>query len=252
MTSAAASPGTKAFLEVWRTFIASFPGGWYRDEPGLIVFRSGARHTTSNGVVVTDDDTDPELVLARLDEVAGAGSPYAVQGRAAAVQSVVASATDGRLRPQRSRPIMTLERSTASLGRFDGMAIRQVCADEAELFVAAGAASFGTPPEVFRQVFAPRTAPLAGVRTYIGEVEGRPVATACGITVGDAVGLFAIGTVADERGKGYGAAITARAAVDGFRDGARAAVLQASKSGRPVYARMGFETVDVWPVWVSA
>src|SRR4051812_39423418 len=82
-----AAPGTKAFLDVWRRFIASFPGGWYRDEPGLIVFRSGAWHATSNGVVVTDDDTDAARVLARLDEVAEAGSPYAVQGRAAGVQS---------------------------------------------------------------------------------------------------------------------------------------------------------------------
>jgi len=242
----------KAFLNVWRRFISSFPGGWYRDEPGLIVFRSGAWHATSNGVVVTDDDTDAERVLVRLDEVAEAGLPYAVQGRAAAVQSAVAGATDGRLCRQTSRPIMTLERSTASLGRFDGIAIRQVDAAEEEAFVATGAASFGTRPDVFRQVFAPRAAAPAGVRTYIGEVEGRPVATACGITVGDAVGLFAIGTVAQERGKGYGAALTARAAEDGFRDGARLAVLQASTSGRPVYARMGFETVDVWPVWVSS
>src|SRR3954451_9344135 len=250
-TAPTTSAGMKAYLDVWRRFIASFPGGWHRDEPGLIVFRSGARHATSNGVVVTDDDADAERVLACLDEVAAAGSPYSMQGRASAVQRAVAQVADGRLRRQPARPIMTLERSTATLDRFDGIGIRQVDASEAEAFVATGAASFGTRPDVFREVFAPRAAAPAGIRSYLGEVEGRPVATACGITVGDAVGLFAIGTVAEERGKGYGAALTARAVEDGFRQGARIAVLQASRSGRPVYARMGFEAVDVWPVWVS-
>src|SRR3954466_16304847 len=86
------SAGTKAYVDVWRRFIGSFPGGWYRDEPGLIVFRSGAWHATSNGVVMKTDDTDAERVLVRLDEVAEAGLPYAVQGHAAAVQSAVAGA----------------------------------------------------------------------------------------------------------------------------------------------------------------
>src|SRR3954451_12069305 len=96
-TAPTTSAGMKAYLDVWRRFISSFPGGWYRDEPGLIVFRSGAWHATSNGAGVPANHTEAERVLLRLDEVAEAGLPYAVQGRAAAVQSAVAGATDGRL-----------------------------------------------------------------------------------------------------------------------------------------------------------
>src|SRR3954464_1346031 len=96
-TAPITSAGTKAYLDVWRRFIASFPGGWHRDEPGLIVFRSGAWHTTSNGGVGTDDATDAARVLSCLDEVPAAGSPYAVQGRPAAVQSAVARVANGRL-----------------------------------------------------------------------------------------------------------------------------------------------------------
>lgn len=239
-----------AFVEVVQLFVAAYPDGWQRVEPGAYTFVTGTDVATLNGVLVTEDAADPDAVLARLDEVAQSARGYSVQGRAAAVEAVVRR-TGTRLVPDAPRPLMVLERGAAALP-FNGIAVREVGEDEQDLFIRTGAASFGAPPEVFAQMFRPEVFAVPGTRTYLGEVDGEVVATAHGITLGDVVGVFAIGTVPSHRGRGYGAALTAAAVEGGFRDGARSALLQASELGFPVYERMGFETVDVWPVWVSA
>lgn len=239
-----------AFVEVVRLFVAAYPEGWQRTEPGAHTYVTGTDVPTLNGVLVTADDADPDVVVARLDEVAASGRGYSVQGRAAAVDEVVRR-TGSRLVPDPPRPLMVLERGAAALS-FNGIAVREVGEDEQDLFIRTGAASFGAPPEVFAQMFRPEVFAVPGTRTYLGKVDGEVVATAHGITLGDVVGVFAIGTVPAHRGRGYGAALTAAAVEGGFRDGARCALLQASELGFPVYERMGFETVDVWPVWVSA
>jgi hypothetical protein len=92
---------------------------------------------------------------------------------------------------------------------------------------------------------------VPGLRLYVGEVEGTPVATGCAMTGNDAVGAFNISTVESERGKGYGAAITARCVIDGINDGAQIAYLQATEMGEPVYERIGFSTIERWTVFES-
>jgi predicted GNAT family acetyltransferase len=52
-----------------------------------------------------------------------------------------------------------------------------------------------------------------------------------------------VATPPEHRGKGYGAAVTARAVLEGFGQGADLAGLQASALGEPVYRRMGFREV---------
>jgi GNAT superfamily N-acetyltransferase len=82
---------------------------------------------------------------------------------------------------------------------------------------------------------------LPQVRCYSGLVDGSVVATSMLIATGAVAGIYWVATLEDRRGQGYGEALT-WAAVAGGRDlGCGIASLQASKLGRPVYARMGFE-----------
>jgi hypothetical protein len=83
-------------------------------------------------------------------------------------------------------------------------------------------------------------------RVWIGRVDGRPVATATACVGGGFVGVYAVATVPDARGRGYGEAVT-WAATSSRPD--LPATLQASSMGLPVYERMGFRTVARFTVW---
>ena len=62
--------------------------------------------------------------------------------------------------------------------------------------------------------------------------------------------LFNIATVPADRGRGYGAAVTARAVSDGLAAGASWSWLQSSPSGYRVYERLGYQAIESWQVWV--
>jgi hypothetical protein len=83
-------------------------------------------------------------------------------------------------------------------------------------------------------------------RVWIGRVDGRPVATATAHVSDGYVGIYAVGTLPDARGRGYGEALTWSATL--CRSDLPA-TLQASSMGRPVYGRMGYRTVTNFDVW---
>ncbi len=85
--------------------------------------------------------------------------------------------------------------------------------------------------------------PDAPLRLYVGYLDGIAVATA-ELTVADgAVGLYNISTLESHRRRGYGTALTVRPLVDARAEGHRLAVLQASREGQGVYAKVGFGEV---------
>jgi len=90
-----------------------------------------------------------------------------------------------------------------------------------------------------------------GVRLYVGEAEGEPAVTGVAIPVGDAVGNFNVATPPRHRRRGYAAALSARAVLDGIAEGATWAFLQSSAMGRRVYESLGFRTVERWELWVG-
>jgi GNAT superfamily N-acetyltransferase len=102
-------------------------------------------------------------------------------------------------------------------------------------------------PAGSRRLFDPRA--LGGpFRLWIGSVAGEPVSVAGAYVGEDAVSIYAVATLPHARGKGYGAALTARAL------GAAPhlpAELQASDDGRPVYLRLGFTIVTTYALWVA-
>jgi predicted GNAT family acetyltransferase len=108
------------------------------------------------------------------------------------------------------------------------------------------AESFGAPREWFDELYTRDVLDRAGGAAYVLRVDGRPVATALSLRTGDALGIFNVGTPAAERGKGYGAAVTAAAVERGFAAGASFAWLQSSALGFSVYRRLGFEHVNTY------
>jgi GNAT superfamily N-acetyltransferase len=86
------------------------------------------------------------------------------------------------------------------------------------------------------------------LRLWVGYVAGRPVACAGAYVDGAAIGLTSIATLPDARGRGYGAALTHRAATC---VPTLPSMLNSSDLGRPVYERLGFVTIARYTLWVK-
>ena len=87
---------------------------------------------------------------------------------------------------------------------------------------------------------------------WIGYRDGQAIATACTVTDGDAVGVYAVATVPSEQGKGCGEAMV-RHAVQAAQErfGVEATVLQTSVQGMPLYRRLGYQTVADFTIYVA-
>ncbi len=84
------------------------------------------------------------------------------------------------------------------------------------------------------------------LRIWVGYAGDLPVTTGMAYTDERVTGVYVIATLEQARGRGYGAAITARCM---SVDPAKPAVLQASDLGQPVYRRLGFVEVARYTVW---
>lgn len=126
-----------------------------------------------------------------------------------------------------------------------GLTIERI-ANEQGLAVAAdlAGATFGLVPEkrprylaVFSVLGFAEDAPF---QSYVGSVDGTPVAVSQSFLGADVVGIYTVATLAERRGRGYGTALTL-APLRGARAlGYRYGILQSTEMGRPVYERLGF------------
>ncbi|MCU1458470.1 MAG: GCN5-related protein N-acetyltransferase [Actinomycetia bacterium] len=119
------------------------------------------------------------------------------------------------------------------------------------------AVSFGCPEEyVEGPASYDRDVGLPGetsMRRFLLRVDGEPSAASAllpGQDDGYLAGIYCVATLARARGQGLGSIVT-RAAIDAAQAaGSRLVVLQASEMGRPVYERLGFDTVGSITVFI--
>lgn len=126
-----------------------------------------------------------------------------------------------------------------------GVMIRKVTgAKEIEDYGVVVRDAFNKPTAVTEEMFSHERI-LVGetVGAWVAYRDHRPIAVATMVFSGEAAGIYYVGTVADERGKGLGALMTAIATNAGFELGAEVVVLQASIAGEPVYRKLGYETI---------
>jgi GNAT superfamily N-acetyltransferase len=86
------------------------------------------------------------------------------------------------------------------------------------------------------------------VRVWVGSVDGRPVAGSAAINSRGLIAVEYVATLPDARGRGYGAALTATAALS---QAELPSALIASDDGRGVYERLGFLAVSRFTLWVG-
>ena len=244
-----------ALAEAWQALLAGHPEAWTVYEDGLSAFATGIPLAGLNGVACSRVDPEPEEVRRLLRELKARGLPHLLQLRPGTDAAVVAVADQEGLTPDTGVPLMRLD-DPALLDRAravaPGLSVRQLGPHETRLHPLTAAAGFEEDPQHFLRLLPPVVMTLDGVRAYVGEADGQVVTTAVGVTRGDNVGVFNVATPPEHRRRGYGAAVTARAAADGFAAGASWAWLQSSTAGYRVYEALGFRTLERWLCWVRA
>jgi len=78
-------------------------------------------------------------------------------------------------------------------------------------------------------------------RSYVGYLNGKPVASSLLLLTAGVAGLFCVATVPDVRGRGIGTAMTLAPMKEALEMGYKVAVLHSSRKGLGVYRRIGFE-----------
>jgi hypothetical protein len=149
-------------------------------------------------------------------------------------------------------PIMLRPVGGERPARPDGLEVREA-ADAATLADAERVGILGYPlPGVDpddRGVLYPEASLANGVRVWVGYVDDEPVTTAAAFTTGDVNLVEFVATMAEHRGKGYGAAVTWTATL---ADPSKPALLEASDFGRPVYERMGYLAISRMTLWLRS
>lgn len=132
----------------------------------------------------------------------------------------------------------------------DGVTLELVPASDTA-FIDTLLAGFGMPELVreplarLEEVFAP-----GDYVSLLARLDGVPVGCGSGFVHDGVLGVYNIATLEEARGRGIGYAVTAALLAEGRRRGCRHTVLHATEAGRPVYERLGFETVCDVPQYV--
>jgi len=228
--------------------------------PGIIGLATIVPHPVFNGAVLTRaPGADAAALQAALaPELArrATGGTWWLGARASDKDTRV-RLSDLGLKADHTAPAMALApEDLAPGGNIEGFEIWLASTRaERELFGHTAGAAFGFPsgliPALARMELGPPPEALSAQRRYIGYLDDQPVAVSANLVSRGVVGIYAVATLPEARGRGIGAAMTRRAAQDGFAAGATAAVLQASPMGQPVYARMGFRTIGEYACYLQ-
>jgi GNAT superfamily N-acetyltransferase len=213
----------------------------------------------SNAAFRADDDRDPAEVVERARSFFSArGRGFAVWARAGASEDrdLIETAEETGLTRVYEMPAMVLDERPPEQPPPAGVELRRVssAADAGDFWrVATSAyASNGFPPEVFAYYESHRGLVAANAAAFLAFADGRPVAIAMTLVSHGVAGIYWVGTLEQARGRGLGGMVTAAAVNAGFDLGGEIASLQASPMGKPVYERMGFETIFDYRLLICA
>jgi len=126
--------------------------------------------------------------------------------------------------------------------------------DDGRAWTDAFAAGYEIPRRLAR-MFSPEclgahTSPDAQIQFFAIHHNGQFVATSLMYLADGLAGIYCVATLADERGKGLGAHVTAEPLRIAQRLGYRVGILQSSTAGHRVYLRLGFADFASVPMFV--
>jgi GNAT superfamily N-acetyltransferase len=219
----------------------------YSNVGGIVSLFLGSPIPGFNSVTVIDASADPAAVEEVVNEMAARGYPFMFQQRPETGSHFEQVITRHQLTRDDPVPLMAHFRADElKVQPTPGLQCRILAPDDVQQHLRVVCNIFDLDFAEAAAFFTPQVMSDDGVYAMVGEVNGVIVCTGVCVLVDEWAGLFSIGTVAEHRGHGYGAAITAACAHLGYSRGASAAVLQSSPMGLPVYERMGFTVQESW------
>jgi GNAT superfamily N-acetyltransferase len=242
-----------ALADTWQRLFEVAPLGWMQREAGAFAGATGVPIATPNGIWLESRNPDGGTVAAMFDRLDASGLPYCLQLRPGTPREITDQALKRGMTRGAAVPLMVLEVPThlPAAREVEGLNVRVLEPEDIAAHVQIAAGVFGVPEELFASVMTRELMTAEGLRCYVGAAGTDDVTTAMGVTLGSGVGVSNVATLAPYRGRGYGAAITARVVSDALLAGAEWAWLQASPAGYRVYERLGFVTVDRWECFAS-
>lgn len=225
-----------------------------REDDGLAVrMASGLPIAFFNGAFcrrsVAPSDADG-VVRAAIDFFGARAVPWLLWTRAGADVALSAACARAGLREVGGPPAMVLPaipREAPALP--DRVHVARASTADLELVRQILADGFGMPIEVAQTFMSEALLNADGTAVVVGFLGDRPMTTALVHVSGRTAGIYNVATLPDARGRGVGAAATWAAVMAGREMGADHATLQASPSGYPVYAQMGFVDLGRYEQW---
>ena len=234
------------YLDASRLFVSHADTGEYRERKDVVIVSCGLPIETLNfGFLRPPYETLGTTAAAVQAYFEGRKLRFQLAFREdAGKRSVLRLESDGWRRKPDPMPGMTLAIPASRKPPPPELRILEARThEEVVAFRETAFRGFGYPVAAARIFLGDRVLDAPQVRLYSGLVEGAVVATSMLIATGVVAGIYWVATLEEHRGRGYGEALTAAAVAGGREFGCRIASLQASKLGRPVYERMGFEHV---------
>jgi GNAT superfamily N-acetyltransferase len=91
--------------------------------------------------------------------------------------------------------------------------------------------------------------PTGGFHVYVALAGGEPACSVVTYDVESDCGVYVVATAPAAQGRGLATAVMTRAMADARERGCATSSLQATKRGRPVYERLGFEDLGAIEMW---
>jgi GNAT superfamily N-acetyltransferase len=247
------------WVEAISSLARAMPSGEVRKVGGLTLARSGLAIRAFNCAFALDPPQTLEGATERIEEVlVRPGTAWLLVTTTESCRALQPLIEALRLKSSGTMPGMAWEPLPSSVPPNPAdLDIRHVeDADDARTFARTMMQGFEGPPgllDPWAEAVAVTGLPAPVKRGwYIGYVGNRPACTAVRFTTGSIAGIYGVSTLPEFRRRGFGAAITYRAAVDGRQEGCEESYLQSSPTGRTVYEGMGYHFVEEYQMWTSA
>lgn len=238
----------RAYINGFEMVAGSVTAGYVHRTGGVTSVVSHSPVALFNQIIIHDDTATERDMETAVAAMGGTGLRFAVSLRSEADSRFVPILeesglilADGALPAMVMKPIPD-HQMPAELEILSGPSTL-----EDHIYVASK--GFGIPEEMFQTVLVPVMARRTDATFYAGYVDHRPVSASIGFINEGSLSVFNVATIEDHRGKGYGAAMTMKAVIDGRDRGCEVAFLQSSEIGYTVYERLGFETIFTYDLW---
>jgi len=228
----------KNYVQTFFDFATHSPVGKARRFGDVTAAAYGGSSPFFNRVFVLTD-TKQENIERAIEWIDDTGFPYFVTSTQSHSDQLADLPLESGAQPQPGMVLDSLDVVPKAKSELD---ITEVTSDEGiQTFSRLAVDIFGMGDENI-DLFHP-VARAEGLRIFIGQVDGEPIACGNLCVTDDVVGVYTIGVREEHRRRGYGRDMTWALLRAGQDRGCTIGVLQSSEMGLPLYQEIGFETV---------